>query len=1669
MDQSGQTRLGDYELIERLSDEGGQGIVWKARCLSEQNSAVALDEVVALKVLFRTGEYEENEASFQRQTDNFRRIPPHPNIVRYRDSFIARGEWDDHYCLVMDFLEGEDLKTCLLRNSNGLPWERGKRIFQQCLAGLIHAAEAGVVHRDIKPSNIFLTSDGAKIIDFGIARREDSTSTTSAGPKGAFDYMAPDFLSEDGFRGDQLSDVFSLGVCFYEALVGKLPFPSIGEGGFVGYVKRWRDPKKLKYSLPRNPFRVLNDRASGFVKKTLVHERAERFQSFEEMLALLNDIRRRRVEKDGRTYEFMEFLGQGGFGAVFKARRLEDNRIFAVKQLFAKHDPKRFLREARVLSESRNAHIVQFVDFIESSDDSPHYLVMEHLPGMPGFSLRGRIKAAKKEDSRLDVDEVRILFRGYLSALADFHARGIIHRDITPANLYAPGGEPEKARIFDLGIARSDRTETVGRLPGNPEYMAPELIPGALPGWDQSRGDERSDLFSLGLCMFEAVTGDSPYGRRLPKETTGMGREMLDRAEGRIPVQYDHPVLKEHKDIARVIKKATARRPDRRFRTAREMLGAIHRSQLIRLAGESGRYVLGDRLSGDAVVEIYDGVREDSKDCLTIIRIPDVGSDADLSGIQQLKSASHDCLVRYLDVALRAGLNSMDLYIICEETPWLTRDDYDLSNKGKRPFDLAHIVRVFLHILDSLAALHAANIQAGVIEPADLLVPEDATACKLSCWGLHHVFPPILERNPRYTAPELRHGEHPQPDVRSDIYALALCLHKALTGKLPAPSDDDHADVDWQNEHFRACPKVAGVLACALQHDPLLRYGSTNDMAAELTRCLDRADEAAGAAPPITITQPTGRPDEPPTIQDEPPRTQAATDATAALPEGVEPPRPALRLRATPAVKVAASIVIVLGLGVAAVMSSLPLLKHRHALAVVDGVRKEFHPDKHTDFPRYDYMQALHDKLTGLGVRYVENTELSNAVDRVWEYAMLVPEAFQQVFASQCVSRTNTKLARIMVTEWNGLADKSSEMGLGADEHKAISKSLEALTRLINLERRIAAGNANRIGNLLTDLNDVLNAGGLDIRVTVRTRNVAVNRVATLGAKHYTAASEQYRTAQSNAMIQEGDRHANSLTDLMAVVPEEWRSLLPGEWSHLLQLRSEAKTRLANWAARLAESRRAIDAAAKLSRSERPLDWRSAVAGLSSIEDMYRSALSGEWTRAVRSVSDSLLGGTRQAHGKEPVKDWSGRLDMIDGTLNHGANVLDSAAKRDIRHAIAAAREAIERRKHNELLSKTRNAIKATRSLIESGTMSALSRVIGDLAAFRPPGQIEAAFSGELKDLRSLLYKTLIDMATADDIQELELRKRRLAEIKSLAARSDTRDVLRENRHADLTGRLEEELAALAPIRVKLPADLPSDPPVTISVRYPDGEQVALVPNTTRLPPLTTYAVSYEREDYVTQRLKSLRVPAGSGELRLQAPRQWTPSDALLKLMELEGAVAKGDVDGAVRLTQDLQAARLAYAGHLQRHGAALRSLQQLETTAARRHASAARTCWEGTRYAEAALYYDKAAAAFSRIKPGREVHQARCRFNANMCRFMATPSKDGKSVKAAAAKLREYTSNAKLLSSGLSREKKDGLESLLETAVNLAGMTHPKWIEAHRIMVVEDVQKMGGALPLPE
>ncbi len=267
-------------------------------------------------------------------------------------------------------------------------------------------------------------------------------------------------------------------------------------------------------------------------------------------------------------YEILEPLGQGGMGTVYRTRHVTLDRLFALKVLrsdLAKDVDlsARFVQEARATAAIKHSSVVSINDFGALDDGSP-YFVMELLVGE---TLATRVRARGPMAPREVIDVARKI----ADALAASHAAGVIHRDLKPDNVFLVGkaagkGETEEIRIVDFGAAKvigGSKLTRPGVVFGTPYYMSPEQA-GGQPV------DGRADVYSLGVLMFEMLTGRVPF-----QADTYMG--VLTKHMFEAPARPSEcvPLEVEMGGLDDVVMRALEKEPERRYASMVELGDAL--------------------------------------------------------------------------------------------------------------------------------------------------------------------------------------------------------------------------------------------------------------------------------------------------------------------------------------------------------------------------------------------------------------------------------------------------------------------------------------------------------------------------------------------------------------------------------------------------------------------------------------------------------------------------------------------------------------------------------------------------------------------------------------------------------------------------------------------------------------------------------------------------------------------------------------------------------------------------------------------------------------------------------------------------------------------------------------------------------------------------------------
>jgi CheY-like chemotaxis protein len=296
-------------------------------------------------------------------------------------------------------------------------------------------------------------------------------------------------------------------------------------------------------------------------------------------------------------YRIERVIGIGGVGSVYRATQLGLDRRVAVKVLRpeltnAKNAMERFAREARTAARLQHPNIVTVHDF-GTTPDGRAYLVMEFLSGL---NLAQWITRRKPTDARRAAEYLAAVCR----AVGTLHDSNIIHRDIKPSNIMIvdqTGGGAVK--VVDFGLVRptisDDATDLTGGLVlGTPEFMAPELFTGEKP-------NVSSDIYALGVTLYEAITGELPFG-------TGTFRDMFHRHSTLVPIRASLIRADLPAGVDELLMRAMAKNPQGRYETAAEFADAIEATFAGPAAGPSAPRHVATEIGGPVLTPLDERV-----------------------------------------------------------------------------------------------------------------------------------------------------------------------------------------------------------------------------------------------------------------------------------------------------------------------------------------------------------------------------------------------------------------------------------------------------------------------------------------------------------------------------------------------------------------------------------------------------------------------------------------------------------------------------------------------------------------------------------------------------------------------------------------------------------------------------------------------------------------------------------------------------------------------------------------------------------------------------------------------------------------------------------------------------------------------------------------------------
>lgn len=429
----GRVLAGRYQ-INGFIGEGGMSRVWRAL---DQNTG----KNVAVKVLRE--EYSEDESfirRFDREAQAASRMS-HPNIVNLLDVGV---EEDGTRYLVMEYVQGKTLKR-FIQESGALRPEIAAQIIIRVLAALQHAHQNGVVHRDIKPQNILIDKEGTvKVADFGIARMANAQTVnqTDESVMGSVYYFSPE--QARGAAVDARSDIYSVGVVFYEMLTGKVPFT--GDTPVAIAMQHLQ-------TAPIPPAEV-NPSVSSALDFVVLHAMEKkprrRYQSAEEML---RDVR----------------LAMDHPDTILAAREEAERREKAERE--RERRSKSVRRRVRVM---RAALVTVFSLLLVGAIIGTGYFAVQRV-----VDEKSNLVEVPALIGRMKEDAITLLISAGLEPAVTYDEYPLVKENLVADQSVAPGQKVEKGSFVTITVSRSVYETNIPTVTGVPLSEAQEILTNA--------------------------------------------------------------------------------------------------------------------------------------------------------------------------------------------------------------------------------------------------------------------------------------------------------------------------------------------------------------------------------------------------------------------------------------------------------------------------------------------------------------------------------------------------------------------------------------------------------------------------------------------------------------------------------------------------------------------------------------------------------------------------------------------------------------------------------------------------------------------------------------------------------------------------------------------------------------------------------------------------------------------------------------------------------------------------------------------------------------------------------------------------------------------------------------------------------------------------------------
>ena len=545
------------------------------------------------------------------------------------------------------------------------------------------------------------------------------------------------------------------------------------------------------------------------------------------------------MDRIGR-FEIVGELGRGSAGRVYHGRDPSSGQLAAIKVLYdsAADDEDLvayFLNEGKVLGLLNHPTIPRL------------YEVGEHQ-GLPYFALEyfegENLAAVLRRRTELPVERKVDIVRQVAVGLDHAHQRGIVHRDVKPANIVLLADGTVKILDFGNAYAPSSGEKRPDHIIRTVDYLSPEQAMGLAL-------DSRADLFSLGCVLYQLLAGQRPF---VSETLTGMVYKICREDPTPIKEVRGTP----YQWLEDVAQRCLRKDPAERFESCGELAGVLQAGLSEPRTASLGRF------------EVLSTLADGATGCVLKVRDPEDGS---LYALRKIDTFTWDTLQKLRRSAKDATLVGHSAIVKVKEfrfdldRPYLVMDYVEgqslrdrLTQRTAGRGETRGSVELVRQLLLALEAAHNEGVVHGEVDPSNIMLTADGQL-RLLGFGLMELRDP--GRGPElprvcYYAPERIDGE--RPDRRSDVYSAGVILYELLSGRRPFDGNEPYQVL--QRIVFEPAPVLDAaahpadgilqrVVQRALAKAPERRYASAYQMALDLDRHrLGGAKEAAGVAPP---------------------------------------------------------------------------------------------------------------------------------------------------------------------------------------------------------------------------------------------------------------------------------------------------------------------------------------------------------------------------------------------------------------------------------------------------------------------------------------------------------------------------------------------------------------------------------------------------------------------------------------------------------------------------------------------------------------------------------------------------------------------------------------------------------------------------------------------------